>query len=72
MTIPHKVDIIPLLDDVDELAGRIGSVNTVLNDGGELRGSSTDGPGALGALLGPAVAFVAPPVSDSDCAGSGP
>lgn len=50
VTIPHKVDILPLLDEVDDLAARTGSVNTVVNDGGRLRGTSTDGPGALAAL----------------------
>lgn len=50
VTIPHKVDILPLLDDVEALAGRIGSVNTVVNESGRLIGSSTDGPGALRAL----------------------
>jgi shikimate dehydrogenase len=50
VTIPHKVDIIPLLDEVEDLAARIGSVNTVVNDDETLRGYSTDGPGALAAL----------------------
>jgi shikimate dehydrogenase len=50
VTIPHKVDIIALLDEVEELAAKTGSVNTVVNDGGRLRGYSTDGPGALAAL----------------------
>lgn len=50
VTIPHKVDILPLLDEVEELAARIGSVNTVVNEKGVLRGFSTDGPGALAAL----------------------
>lgn len=50
VTIPHKVDIIPLLDEVEELAAKTGSVNTVVNDAGRLRGCSTDGPGALAAL----------------------
>jgi shikimate dehydrogenase len=50
VTIPHKVEIIPHLDEVDPVARAIGSVNTVVNDGGVLKGSSTDGPGALRAL----------------------
>jgi len=50
VTIPHKVDIIPLLDEVEDLAAKTGSVNTVVNDGGRLYGYSTDGPGALAAL----------------------
>jgi shikimate dehydrogenase len=50
VTIPHKVDVIPHLDAVDPVARSIGSVNTIVNDGGRLTGFSTDGPGALRAL----------------------
>lgn len=50
VTIPHKVDIIPHLDEVAEVALNIGSVNTVVNDEGYLRGYSTDGMGAVRAL----------------------
>jgi len=50
VTIPHKVSILRYLDEVDEVDRGIGSVNTVLNDGGHLRGFGTDGPGALKAL----------------------
>lgn len=45
VTVPHKSAIIPLLDEVDELALNIGAVNTVVNDGGKLIGYNTDGPG---------------------------
>jgi len=50
VTIPHKVSIIPHLDEVAEVDRRIGSVNTVLNEGGQLKGFGSDGPGALKAL----------------------
>jgi len=50
VTIPHKVEIIKYLDEVEELAERIGAVNTVVNEGGKLVGYNTDGPGALKAL----------------------
>jgi shikimate dehydrogenase len=50
VTIPHKVSIIKHLDEVDEVDRRIGSVNTVVNDGGRLKGFGSDGPGALKAL----------------------
>jgi shikimate dehydrogenase len=50
VTIPHKLDVIPLLDEVDAAARLIGSVNTIVNDAGALTGYSTDGPGALRAL----------------------
>lgn len=50
VTIPHKLDIIACLDEVDPVARNIGSVNTVVHRQGQLLGSSTDGPGALRAL----------------------
>ena len=51
VTMPHKVSIIPLLDGLDALAEKIGAVNTVVNENGELRGYNTDGLGFLQALL---------------------
>lgn len=50
VTIPFKSDIIPLLDEVDGLAERIGAVNTVVNHKGLLKGYNTDAVGALRAL----------------------
>ncbi|UCF39446.1 MAG: shikimate dehydrogenase [Acidobacteriota bacterium] len=50
VTIPHKIDIIPYLDQTDEVSGNVGSVNTVVNEQGRLLGYSTDGHGALRAL----------------------
>jgi shikimate dehydrogenase len=50
VTIPHKVSIIKHLHEVAEVDRRIGSVNTVVNDGGRLKGFGSDGPGALQAL----------------------
>lgn len=50
VTIPHKISIMEHLDEIDEVALGIGSVNTVLKDGSLLKGSSSDGPGALNAL----------------------
>ncbi len=42
VTIPHKVAIIPHLDELDETASSVGAVNTVVNVGGRLRGYNTD------------------------------
>lgn len=42
VTVPHKVEIVPYLDSVDPRASRIGAVNTIVNDGGQLRGCNTD------------------------------
>ncbi len=50
VTIPHKKRIIPLLDRVDPVAGRIGAVNTVVNREGMLHGYNTDWVGAVNAL----------------------
>jgi shikimate dehydrogenase len=51
VTIPHKVSIIKYLDEVAEVDRRIGSVNTVVNDGGRVIGYGSDGPGAQKALI---------------------
>lgn len=50
VTVPHKERIIPLLDDIDPAAQRIGAVNTVVNRQGRLIGYNTDAPGFLCAL----------------------
>lgn len=51
VTIPHKVSILKHLDEVADVDRQIGSVNTVVNDGGRLKGYGSDGPGARKALL---------------------
>ncbi len=50
VTIPHKMAVIPFLDKLDLLAGRIGAVNTIANENGELAGYNTDASGFLQAL----------------------
>ncbi|QNU25697.1 shikimate dehydrogenase [Geobacillus zalihae] len=50
VTIPHKLAVIPFLDEVDEQARRIGAVNTIVNDNGRLVGYNTDGLGYVQAL----------------------
>jgi shikimate dehydrogenase len=50
VTIPHKVAIIPYLDELDGLARDLGSVNTVVNQNGYLKGYNTDAAGFLMAL----------------------
>jgi len=42
VTIPHKTDIIPYLDDLDSVAKETYSVNTVINKNGKLIGYNTD------------------------------
>ena len=50
VTIPYKEDVVPLLDECDALAARIGAVNTIVNRHGKLTGYNTDAPGMLRAL----------------------
>ncbi|MBN2468228.1 MAG: shikimate dehydrogenase [Deltaproteobacteria bacterium] len=50
ITIPHKVRALDHVDRVDALAEKIGSINTVVNDGGVLTGFNSDGMGALKAF----------------------
>ncbi|MFN3567396.1 MAG: shikimate dehydrogenase [Caldimicrobium sp.] len=50
VTIPHKESIIPFLDEVDKVALEIGAVNTVINEGGKLKGYNTDWIGVLKAF----------------------
>lgn len=42
VTVPHKVDVIDLCDEVDELAQIVGAVNTVTIREGRLYGTNTD------------------------------
>src|SRR4051812_13018948 len=47
LTIPHKVAVMPLLDEIAPDAAVIGAVNTVRREGGRLIGENTDGKGFL-------------------------
>ncbi len=50
VTIPHKVAIMSLIDEIDPAAVSIGAVNTVLNQNGKLIGYNTDGKGFVASL----------------------
>ena len=50
VTIPHKVAVFDLCDEVDEVAQRAVSVNTLVVHEGRVFGSSTDGLAVIGAL----------------------
>jgi shikimate dehydrogenase len=50
VTIPHKSEVIPLLDKLEPLAEGMGAVNTIVNEDGKLIGYNTDAPGFLRAL----------------------
>lgn len=47
VTIPYKSDVIPYLDEIDDAARKIGSVNTVIRRDGRLVGHNTDYAGFL-------------------------
>jgi shikimate dehydrogenase len=48
VTIPHKINVMEFLDEIDEVAGLIGAVNTV--DFKNMKGYNTDGIGAVKAI----------------------
>ncbi|GGD71849.1 shikimate dehydrogenase [Paenibacillus nasutitermitis] len=50
VTIPHKLAVMPLLDEIDESAQAIGAVNTIVNNNGRLVGYNTDGIGYVRSL----------------------
>jgi shikimate dehydrogenase len=51
LTLPHKIEIMPLLDRIHPEAARIGAVNTVVKQAdGALEGRNSDGFGFLAAL----------------------
>ncbi len=47
VTIPHKVAVMSLLDEIDETARTIGAVNTIVVRDGRLLGYNTDAAGAI-------------------------
>ena len=50
LTVPHKVDVVPLLDRSSEAAQLTGAVNCVCRDEDVLVGENTDGKGFLEAI----------------------
>ena len=48
VTIPHKIDVMNYLNEIDEVASLIGAVNTI--DFKDLKGYNTDGIGAVKAI----------------------
>jgi shikimate dehydrogenase len=51
VTIPHKIEAMEYMDEIADVDRSIGSINTIINEGGKLIGLGTDGPGALKALV---------------------
>ena len=52
VTIPHKVELLPLLDEVSPLALRVGAANTIYWQGERLCGENTDVAGFMAPLAG--------------------
>jgi shikimate dehydrogenase len=50
VTIPHKVEVMALLDEIEMPARTIGAVNVIVNSKGMLKGCNTDAPGFMCAL----------------------
>lgn len=50
LTMPHKITVLPYLDEISEAAGIIGAVNTIVVRDGKLFGENTDGKGFVQAL----------------------
>lgn len=50
VTIPHKVEMLKLMDELDESAVCCGAVNTVVIQNGKLKGYNTDGIGYVRSL----------------------
>jgi shikimate dehydrogenase len=48
VTIPHKTAVLAYCDELDEVAARAGSVNTLVVREGRVLASSTDGPAVVG------------------------
>jgi len=48
VTIPHKTAVVAFCDELDDVAARAGSVNTLVARDGRVLGSSTDGPAVAG------------------------
>ena len=51
VTKPNKVEVLKYLDELDELAQKMGACNTVVNKNGVLKGYNTDGVGGVKDLI---------------------
>lgn len=50
LTMPHKITVLPYLDEISQAARIIGAVNTIVIQNGKLIGDNTDGKGFVQAL----------------------
>jgi len=51
VTVPHKLAVMPYLDEISELANRAGAVNTIINRDGRLFADNTDVYGFATSLI---------------------
>lgn len=51
ITKPCKIEVMQYLDDIDDLAKKMGAVNTVVKEDGRLKGYNTDGEGCVASLI---------------------
>ena len=57
VTAPYKKDVLQYLDDIDDNALLLGSVNTVVNSNGRLKGYNTDAEGFYRSLINAGIAI---------------
>lgn len=69
VTIPHKITVIPYMDEINDVDRHIGSINTVVKEDDKLIGLGTDGPGALKAFYDADVDFGGKTVLMLGCGG---
>lgn len=50
VTVPHKIEVMKYVDEIDEIAKTIGAVNTIVNNNGRLTATNTDYIGGIGPL----------------------
>lgn len=62
LTMPLKLTAVPLVDELEPLARRVGAVNTVVPRSGGLSGFNTDVPGMVSALHAAGIDSVSAPV----------
>jgi len=70
VTIPHKIKVMKLVDEISDTDRAIGSINTVICENGKLIGLGTDGPGALKALTDAEVDLTGKTVLMLGCGGA--
>jgi shikimate dehydrogenase len=51
VTIPHKIEVMSYVDEIEDVDRNIGSINTVIHEQDRLIGLGTDGTGAQKALI---------------------